>query len=156
MTTLPIKHFEHYIIFEDGCIINSRNGERINGVMNEGGYIRMHLSSQGKAKALYLHRILAMTFLLNPNNHPEVDHIDRCRDNNNLSNLRWVSRLENAQNKGIPKTNKSGCLGIFERGNRWIYSKTIDGTRHYKYFDSKIEALIYKKEFLENLNLEYI
>ena len=88
MTTLPIKHFEHYIIFEDGCIINSRNGERINGVMNEGGYIRMHL--------------------------------------------------------------------IFERGNRWIYSKTIDGTRHYKYFDSKIEALIYKKEFLENLNLEYI
>ena len=73
-----------------------------------------------------------------------------------MSNLRWVSRLENAQNKGIPKTNKSGCLGIFERGNRWIYSKTIDGTRHYKYFDSKIEALIYKKEFLENLNLEYI
>jgi hypothetical protein len=49
----------------------------------------------GKRKGFYLHRVIAQTFLPNPNNHSEVNHIDGDPYNNNLSNLEWCSRKEN-------------------------------------------------------------
>jgi len=67
------------------------------------GYVR--LSIQGKN--IGLHQILAMAFIDNPNNLPTVDHIDRNRSNNALSNLRWASiKLQN-QNKEHHKLDPS-------------------------------------------------
>ena len=45
------------------------------------------------------HRLIAATFLPNPLNLPEVDHIDGDKTNNDISNLRWVSRSENCRNR---------------------------------------------------------
>ena len=47
-----------------------------------------------------VHRIVAETFIPNPENKSEVDHINRIRNDNRVENLRWVTRLENAQNRG--------------------------------------------------------
>jgi hypothetical protein len=44
-----------------------------------------------KGKSYSVHRLIAETFLENPNNYPTVDHIDRNRENNDVSNLRWAS-----------------------------------------------------------------
>ena len=52
-----------------------------------------------KDKKWFLSRLLATHFIPNPENKPEIDHIDRNTLNNSLSNLRWVSRQENANNK---------------------------------------------------------
>lgn len=45
-----------------------------------------------------IHRLMAETFLPNPDNLPEIDHIDGNALNNNLDNLRWVTRFENNNN----------------------------------------------------------
>lgn len=45
------------------------------------------------------HRLVALQFIPNPENKPEVDHIDRNRQNNHVSNLRWVTHQENQNNK---------------------------------------------------------
>ena len=45
-----------------------------------------------------LHRIVAETFIPNPFNKPEVDHINGIRTDNNVCNLRWVTRTENNNN----------------------------------------------------------
>jgi len=50
-------------------------------------------------KTYKVHRIIASTFLENPNNLQQVDHIDRNRKNNNVNNLRYVSQSENQLNK---------------------------------------------------------
>jgi hypothetical protein len=55
----------------------------------------------------YIHRLLALQYIDNPDNLPEVDHIDRNKKNNSIENLRWVSRLTNARNKSNYKDNLS-------------------------------------------------
>lgn len=47
---------------------------------------------------LYVHRLIAETFLSNPENKKEVDHIDRDRSNNNVVNLRWATPSDNMKN----------------------------------------------------------
>lgn len=44
-----------------------------------------------------LHRAVALTFIPNPNNYTDVDHIDYNRSNNNVNNLRWCSHKDNCQ-----------------------------------------------------------
>lgn len=55
-------------------------------------------------KRIRVHRIVAETFIPNPDNKPEVDHINRIRTDNRVENLHWVTRLENAQNRGPRKS----------------------------------------------------
>ena len=52
-----------------------------------------------KCKTYLVHRLIAETFIPNPENKPCIDHIDRNRDNNDVSNLRWVTIKENAYNQ---------------------------------------------------------
>ena len=60
------------------------------------GYVLIHLNR----RTYKLHRILARHFLPNPDDLPQVDHIDRNKTNNSIENLRWVSNSENCRNRG--------------------------------------------------------
>lgn len=62
------------------------------------GYLGVLLSVDGKTKDALVHRLVAQTFVPNPENKPQVDHIDGDRTNNNASNLRWVTCKENHAN----------------------------------------------------------
>ena len=59
------------------------------------GYVDVKLNG----KTYYYHRIIAKHFIPNPDDLPEVDHIDRDKANNSLENLRWVNRTENNSNR---------------------------------------------------------
>lgn len=64
------------------------------GVKNN-GYLQVVL---GRGKNRYVHRLVAETFIENPNNLPEVDHVNGDRADNRVSNLRWVTRSDNNLN----------------------------------------------------------
>ena len=49
-------------------------------------------------KHIYIHRLVAMTFIPNPENKEQVDHIDGNKANNCVDNLRWATRSENLMN----------------------------------------------------------
>ena len=61
------------------------------------GYVILRLNNKMYRK----HRIIALQFIPNPDpdNYKFVDHIDKCRHNNDLSNLRWCSNQQNSNNK---------------------------------------------------------
>lgn len=62
------------------------------------GYEVVTLSKNGVRQSISVHRLVAMAFIPNPENKPQVDHINGDKTLNIMSNLRWVSAAENAAN----------------------------------------------------------
>jgi hypothetical protein len=94
------------------------------------GYKFLTLYNGKKTRKYYLHRIIAMIFVKNPDYLPFVDHIDRNKSNTHASNLRWVTASENAKNRD-PNT-------IFVN-SRPIFKCDLDGVILEKY-NSAAEA----------------
>ena len=67
----------------------------------------------------------------------EIDHIDKCRKNNKIENLRLVSRDENLKNKGMYKCNKSGVTGVIfnKQNSKWAANIRVNGKlKHLGYY----------------------
>lgn len=78
----------NFIVFEDGRIF-----KRLDPLISSSGYKFVRI---GK-KSYPLHRVVASTFIPNPENKPQVNHIDGNKTNNAVSNLEWVTNQENVQ-----------------------------------------------------------
>lgn len=63
------------------------------------GYLQVELFKNGVGRKFKIHRLVAEAFIPNPENKPTVDHIDRDRRNNNISNLRWATYKEQRSNQ---------------------------------------------------------
>ena len=61
------------------------------------GYLRVALVDKyGERKTFAIHRLIALTYIPNPENKPFVDHINTIRDDNRVENLRWCTAKENS------------------------------------------------------------
>lgn len=78
------------------------------------GYFQVQLWKNKEYKTCLVHRLVAETFLENPENLPEVNHIDEDKTNNRVENLEWKSRRDNlnhgTRNERIAKANTNGKL----------------------------------------------
>lgn len=60
------------------------------------GYYMIHLCADNKHKQINVHRLVAQSFIPNPNNKPQVNHKDCNKLNNSIDNLEWVTYKENS------------------------------------------------------------
>lgn len=89
----------------------------------------------GVRRNIYVHRLVAISFIPNPENKPEVNHIDGNKFNNNISNLEWNTSSEN-------KTH-SVSIGLKDKGierQRKLVSKTVYNVLTGQIYDSAKEA----------------
>ena len=66
------------------------------------GHMRVRLSKTGKVKNFYVHRLVAMAFIANPESLPIVNHKDENPANNRVENLEWCTALENTIHNRMP------------------------------------------------------
>lgn len=74
-----------------------RKRVRFDKILNENSIAKSYITVTIGKRATGVHRIIALTFIPNPNNLPEVDHIDGNIHNNYASNLQWTTHGQNIQ-----------------------------------------------------------
>ena len=86
-----------YHIKENGEVWGIRKNRcyLIQGFITNKGYRSYTIND----KSIEGHRLVAQKYLPNPNNYPQVDHINRVRHDNRVENLRWVTRQQNCENR---------------------------------------------------------
>lgn len=118
---LPIPNYEDfYLVSNIGNIkgLNYRGTGRSQNLIltrNKQGYVRIHLQVDNICKGFMAHRLVAMTFIPNPNNKKEVNHINGIKHDNRIENLEWVTPKENTSHAirtGLSKGNPCKYKGI--------------------------------------------
>lgn len=99
---LPLIGYEDYYQASNmGRIKSLWNGRNrvIGGCLDEDGYIKMTLTNPDRSQSTYRRaRLIALTWIPNPENKPEIDHINTVRTDDRVENLRWATSSENQRN----------------------------------------------------------
>lgn len=91
-----VKGYEGlYEVSDKGEVRNYITRKLIVGDINNFGYYRVKLYKDKKQKTFFRHRLVAQAFIQNPDNLPEVNHIDGDKSHNYKENLEWSSRTHN-------------------------------------------------------------
>ncbi len=89
--------YPKYIIYENGDVYSMFMNSLLKKSLNTDGYVTATLKNHGKGRKFQVHRLVALMFLPNPRNLPQVNHKDKNRQNNNLDNLEWITEAGNIQ-----------------------------------------------------------
>lgn len=97
---VPIEGFPDYYICREGLVKSCKGKEPIILKPHKGdihGHLNVRMiDKDGNLKEVYLHRLLAQTFIPNPDNLPLVRHLNDVKDDNRLENLAWGDSKDNA------------------------------------------------------------
>lgn len=86
-----INGYPEYAISKQGTIINQKTGRILKQTKcKDSGCLKVTISGETK----YVHRLVADTYLANPDNKSDVMHLDKNKGNNNLNNLKWATHRE--------------------------------------------------------------
>lgn len=89
-------NLSNYTIENNGKVYSLLRNKYLKPAKHNLGYIQYYLKEDNGQKKWYkAHRLVAMAFIDNPDNKPEVHHIDHNKENNHYTNLQWVTHKEN-------------------------------------------------------------
>ena len=138
----PINGYEGlYEVSDQGRVKSLKFGkERIlKPVRTPKGYLIINLYKNGEMKSYRIHRLVAKTFIPNPDNLPEVNHKDENKENNSVQNLEWCDSKYN-NNYGTRTDRCSKPVLQFTKDGEFVkeWKSTIDVQRNLGYFHNNI------------------
>ena len=89
-----VRSLDKYVKYSNGRI-NLHKGRILSPGKDTNGYLQVILTCNGKHKSIKVHRLIAQAFIPNPDNLPEVNHLDEDKTNNSVDNLEWCDRNYN-------------------------------------------------------------
>ena len=103
-----------YQVSNTGRVKRLSSGRVLVPLIGKDGYLQVNLSKYNSPKTQRIHRLVAMAFIDNPNNHPVVNHKDEDITNNAVENLEWCTvkyntRYKNAHLKRVEPLKKAVC-----------------------------------------------
>lgn len=148
MPWTKIRGHENYSINEAGSVRNDITGKIKSTYINKkNGYRYVDLYKNNICSSRSVHRLLAETFIPNPEGKPTVDHANSDRLDNSLNNLRWATYSEQnsrfktigIRSEKIRVTNEDGSFIDFER--------IVDAARYFECTASNISQMLKKGTF---------
>lgn len=149
----PIKGYEGlYEVSDKGRVRSLKFGkERIlNPHNNSCGYHQVILCKNVEYKAYLVHRLVAQTFIPNPDNLPQVNHKDEDKENNKVENLEWCSKKYNinygSRNQRVSDKMTNGKLSKsvlqYSKSGEFIqeWKSTMDVKRNLGYNQGNISS----------------
>lgn len=115
-----IKSIPHVIKANKDGGIRTTEEHMKNTYIGWHGYVWVALCKNGKSKTHSVHRLVALTFIENPNKLPAVNHIDGNKENNSVENLEWCTNHENQMH-----ASKNGLLPKSKRLYVWKLKRFI-------------------------------
>ncbi len=164
MTRL-ITDFSNYSISTKGIVTNIKTQTIKKPWLGKVGYYYIDLYSNNQSTKVALHRLLAQTFIPNPDNKKTVNHIDGNKLNNTLANLEWATHSENNQHaydtklkvpiRLITDIEYTNILNSFFSGN-----SLTDIVKTYNFslptFSTYIEEYVNRNNLLDEFNKEKV
>lgn len=89
----PIIGYEKYCVGSFGTVV--RGSKTLKTFVNKEGYVLVSLCKDGICKSFFVHRLVAIAFIENPNNLPQINHKDENKANNCVENLEWCDQKYN-------------------------------------------------------------
>ncbi len=135
-----ITGYENYEVSNHGRVRNVKTAKIFKNSIRKDGYESITLPNVTK----YIHRLVAQEFIDNNDaTQTQIDHIDHNRQNNHVSNLRYVTVKQNSMNKSKREGLSSQYKGVYfdKRSKKWVANIVVDGKRkHLGYYDNEYEA----------------
>lgn len=150
--TGKIRSLERYVITNQGykTKVNSRI---MTQQKNKYGYNDVKLSKNGKALRLLTHRIVMQSFI--GKSDLQVDHLNKDKQDNRVTNLEYVSHRENVRRSSVCK---NGNPGIYwsKRNNMWACAIQKNKKRHFGgYFRNQGDAIKARDDLLKKLSIKW-
>ena len=141
-----------YAIEEDGRVWSYKYKKYL-APDNSNGYNRVTLKKNKIKTKYFIHRLIAIIYIPNPDNKPNIDHINRNKLDNRIENLRWVTQAENRHNSTINRNNTSGYsnITIDKSRNSYVFYIRRNDYRFSKYFKTLEEAVAYRDDYLSKV-----
>lgn len=109
-----ISNYEElYAISNFGRIKSLKKDKILKNFNHKRGYLHITLSKNGKGINYTVHKLVGLHFISNPDNLPQIDHIDRVKHNNTVVNLRWVNNSTNQFNTEDRKNKISNYRNVY-------------------------------------------
>ena len=134
-----IHERQNYSVSSNGEIRNNKTGRILKLYLGTSGYYQVMLGR--KTVPLYVHRLVAQAFIENPDNHPQVDHINGIKTDNRVENLRWVSVSDNCWNFGYKERieNRKKKIIATNNGKVIIFNSRDEAAAYFKCHKSQIK-----------------
>ena len=150
-----IEGFPDYQVSNMGRVksmnYNHTGEEQILKLRIRGKYPFVDLYKDKVRHQIFVHRLVGTAFVPNPENKPQIDHLDRNKLNNNKDNLCWKTASENCLNRKITLlgTNTDERYISFDKNNkRYVYQKRLNNISLKKSFKTLEEAIAYRDNLL--------
>lgn len=150
--------FPHLTLYEDGRLYNHKTKKFKKWTKDTNGYMKTQIWVCGKPKNVHQHRLLAQSFIPNPNDKPQVNHKNGIKNDNRLDNLEWVTQSENGKHSfanGLQKPTKPHMKKVINIVTNEIYESVSEAARRNNVWVSNLGRMLNNK-IKNNTNLRFL